>query len=156
MFVVLLLPAARPASAEFDLANAPSDNLVLEQILIQKLLAGHYQDALDTGLPHLDPFSMSLANLRLLIQAARFEREFDLAHELIGLGRLIYPSEPSLELEDRLLRTAVPDQLYADGVNDYYRPVEDGIGLVPLLGSGVVNAFLALNPEGITTPTELL
>ena len=37
MFVVLLLPAARPASAELDLANAPSDNLVLEQILIQKL-----------------------------------------------------------------------------------------------------------------------
>ena len=106
MFVVLLLPAARPASAELDLANTPSDNLVLEQILIQKLLAGHYQDALDTGLPHLDPFSMSLANLRLLIQAARFEREFDLAHELIGLGRLIYPSEPSLELEDRLLNLA--------------------------------------------------
>ena len=47
----------------------------------------------------------------------------------------------------------MPDQLYADSVNDDYRPVEDGIGLVPLLGSGVVNAFLALNPEGITTPT---
>ena len=50
------------------------------------------------------------------------------------------------DLENELLRTSIPDQLYADGINDNYRPVEDGIGLVPLLGSGVVNAFLALNP----------
>ncbi len=73
-----------------------------------------------------------------------------------GVAGLVLAAEPELtasELEDRLLRTSVPDKLYADGVNDYYRPIEDGIGLVPLLGSGVVNAFLALKPEGITTPT---
>jgi subtilisin family serine protease len=73
-----------------------------------------------------------------------------------GVAGLVLAAEPNLsasELEDRLLRTSIPDKLYADGINDDYRPVEDGIGLVPLLGSGVVNAFLALNPEGITTPT---
>ena len=72
-----------------------------------------------------------------------------------GVAGLVLAAEPELdasELTDRLLRTSIPDKLYADGMNDYYRPVEDGIGLVPLLGSGVVNAYLALNPDGITTP----
>ena len=72
-----------------------------------------------------------------------------------GVAGLVLTAEPELtanELSDRLLRTSIADKLYEDGMNDYYRPVEDGIGLVPLLGSGVVNAYLALEPDGITTP----
>lgn len=66
-----------------------------------------------------------------------------------GIGGLVLSLEPDLtaaELENRLIQTANPSKLYQDGINDGYRPNMKGAGLVPLLGSGVVNALTATNP----------
>ncbi len=66
-----------------------------------------------------------------------------------GIAGLVLVKEPTLtaaQLEKRLLDTALPDKLYADAVNNGYRPSIQGLGLVPLLGSGVVNANAALDP----------
>lgn len=67
-----------------------------------------------------------------------------------GIAGLILSKDPTLtaaEVERRLLDTAQPDKLYSDSVNNGYRPNIKGMGLVPLLGSGVVNANLALDPN---------
>ena len=93
-------------TAKLDLVNRPADNLVLEQMLTTELVEGHYQEAIKLGLQHLNPFSMNLVNLRLLIQAARLDKQFDLADELIRLGRLLYPSDAHIDIEDRLVNLA--------------------------------------------------
>jgi subtilisin family serine protease len=67
-----------------------------------------------------------------------------------GIAGLLLSKDPTLtadQVERRLLDTAEPDRLYSDSVNNGYRPNISGMGLVPLLGSGVVNANLALNPS---------
>lgn len=66
-----------------------------------------------------------------------------------GIAGLILSKDPTLtaeQVERRLLDTAEPDKLYSDSVNNGYRPNIKGMGLVPMLGSGVVNANLALDP----------
>ena len=73
-----------------------------------------------------------------------------------GIAGLVLAQEPNLTasaLEARLRETAVPDALYQDGVNNGYRPNVTGTGLVPLLGSGIVNAAAAVNPSLDTSPT---
>lgn len=65
-----------------------------------------------------------------------------------GVAGLILATDPSLsydELRARLLNSAIPDQLYQDGLNNAYRPRVDGAELVPLLGGGVVNALTAID-----------
>ncbi len=73
-----------------------------------------------------------------------------------GIAGLVLTQEPNLTasaLEARLRETAIPDALYQDGVNNGYRPNVTGAGLVPLLGSGVVNAAAAVNPSLDKAPT---
>ena len=65
-----------------------------------------------------------------------------------GVAGLILATNPNLntaELRERLLNSALPDNLYQDGVNNTYRPRVDGGTLVPLLGGGVVNAWAAVD-----------
>ncbi|MCX6128815.1 MAG: S8 family serine peptidase [Proteobacteria bacterium] len=72
-----------------------------------------------------------------------------------GIAGLVLAKEPDLtadQLEQRLRDTAVPDYLYADATNNGYRPNIQGVGLVPLLGSGVVNASIALDPTQDRAP----
>jgi subtilisin family serine protease len=67
-----------------------------------------------------------------------------------GIAGLLLSKDPTLtadQVERRLLDTAEPDKLYSDSVNNGYRPNIKGMGLVPMLGSGVVNANLALDPK---------
>ena len=96
-----------------DLANRPQDSLILEQILLANLEAGTYDAALDFGLKQLDPQLIGQVNLRLLIQAARQDKQYILAHELIRLGQFIYPNDPAFLLEDRLLKLAEGKCSYA-------------------------------------------
>lgn len=73
-----------------------------------------------------------------------------------GIAGLVLSVEPNLSaeaLEARILETANPSKLYEDGVNNSYRPKVKGAGLVPLLGSGVVNANVAITPTLDTVPT---
>jgi hypothetical protein len=72
-----------------------------------------------------------------------------------GIAGLLLSKEPTLtaeQVERRLLDSAEPDKLYSDSVNNGYRPSIQGMGLVPLLGSGVVNANLALDPNQDLSP----
>jgi len=72
-----------------------------------------------------------------------------------GIAGLLLTKDPTLtadQVERRLLDTALPDPLYSDSVNNGYRPNIKGMGLVPLLGSGVVNADLALDPSRDESP----
>ena len=92
--------------ALFDLEKAPQDTLLLEAQLLSYLQAGTYDTAIALGLNHLEPQFLGEGNLRLLIQAARLEGDFDLAHDLIRLGRLLYPEAPAFDIEDRLLKLA--------------------------------------------------
>lgn len=72
-----------------------------------------------------------------------------------GIAGLLLSKDPTLtaeQVERRLLDTAEPDKLYSDAVNNGYRPNIQGMGLVPLLGSGVVNANLALDPTQDQSP----
>jgi len=78
-----------------------------------------------------------------------------------GIAGLILAKDPSLtasQLERRLLDTAFADKLYSDAVNNGYRPTIQGLGVVPLLGSGVVNAEAALDPtakpSGLVVSTQ--
>ncbi len=73
-----------------------------------------------------------------------------------GIAGLVLTQEPNITasaLEARLRETAIPDALYEDGVNNGYRPNVTGTGLVPLLGSGIVNAAAAVNPSLDKSPT---
>lgn len=75
-----------------------------------------------------------------------------------GIAGLVLSMEPELsadQLERRLIETANPSKLYEDGVNNSYRPKVKGAGLVPLLGSGVVNALVAIDPTLDTVPTVI-
>lgn len=72
-----------------------------------------------------------------------------------GIAGLVLSQEPGLtaaQLESRLIETANPSKLYADAINNAYRPNIKGAGLVPLLGSGVVNALTAIDPTLDTAP----
>jgi hypothetical protein len=72
-----------------------------------------------------------------------------------GIAGLLLSKDPTLtadQVERRLLDTAEPDKLYSDSVNNGYRPNIQGMGLVPMLGSGVVNANLALDPTQDQSP----
>lgn len=72
-----------------------------------------------------------------------------------GIAGLVLSQEPGLtaqQLERRLIETANPAKLYSDGINNAYRPNIKGAGLVPLLGSGVVNALTAIDPSLDTAP----
>ncbi len=72
-----------------------------------------------------------------------------------GIAGLLLSKDPTLtadQVERRLLDTAEPDKLYSDSVNNGYRPNIKGMGLVPMLGSGVVNANLALDPSQDQSP----
>ena len=72
-----------------------------------------------------------------------------------GIAGLVLSQEPNLtaqQLETRLIQTANPSKLYSDGINNAYRPNIKGAGLVPLLGSGVVNALTAIDPTLGTAP----
>ena len=102
-----------------DLANRPQDSLILEQILLAYLEAGTYDAALEFGLKQLDPQLIGQINLRLLIQAARQDKQYSLAHELIRLGQLIYPNDPAFLLEERLLKLAEDKCSYA------VKPIQD-------------------------------
>lgn len=67
-----------------------------------------------------------------------------------GIAGLVLAKEPNLsasDLERRLVTSALPAKLYQDGVNNAYRPNIKGAGLVPLLGSGIVNALTAVDPS---------
>ena len=75
-----------------------------------------------------------------------------------GIAGLILANEPELgydALVNRLIQSSVPDSLYKDGVNNAYRPNIEGQQLVPLLGSGIVNAYYSLNPNEAKTPPVL-
>jgi hypothetical protein len=75
-----------------------------------------------------------------------------------GIAGLILAKEPNLtasQVEARLKDTAVPDELYRDGVNNGYRPAVTGGQVVPLLGSGVVNARAAVDPSLDQSPSIL-
>ncbi len=75
-----------------------------------------------------------------------------------GIAGLILATEPDLSFDalvSRLIQSSVPDNLYKDGVNNAYRPNIEGQQLVPLLGSGIVNAYYALNPGEAKTPPVL-
>ena len=80
----------RPADeiAIFELETSPRDTLLLEEQLLSYLQAGTYDAAIALGLNHLEPKFLGEVNLRLLIQAARLEGDFDLTRVLIRLGRL--------------------------------------------------------------------
>lgn len=72
-----------------------------------------------------------------------------------GVAGLLLVQNPSLtadQLEARLKDTAIPDLLYKDGINNNYRPTIKG-KVVPLLGSGVVNALAALRPQDDLSPS---
>ncbi|MES2744018.1 MAG: S8 family serine peptidase [Bdellovibrionota bacterium] len=72
-----------------------------------------------------------------------------------GIAGLVLANDPTLSaeaLESRLMETANPTKLYEDGVNNSYRPKVKGAGLVPLLGGGVVNALVAIDPSLDTIP----
>ena len=72
-----------------------------------------------------------------------------------GIAGLVLSQEPELsavQLETRLIQTSNPATLYLDGINDAYRPDIKGAGVVPLLGSGVVNALTAIDPSIDTSP----
>ncbi|RYZ58925.1 MAG: hypothetical protein EOP07_05560 [Proteobacteria bacterium] len=72
-----------------------------------------------------------------------------------GIAGLVLSQEPNLtasQLEARLIETSNPSKLYSDGINNAYRPDIKGAGLVPLLGSGVVNALTAIDPSLDTSP----
>ncbi|SMF20651.1 S8 family peptidase [Pseudobacteriovorax antillogorgiicola] len=65
-----------------------------------------------------------------------------------GVAGLVLAAEPTLDydqLRSRVLNSAVPDNLYRDGVNNAFRPRVSGQELVPLLGGGVVNALAAVD-----------
>lgn len=67
-----------------------------------------------------------------------------------GIAGLMFAKDNSLtaaEVERRLLSTAEPDNLYLNGVNNGYKPDIKGLGIAPMLGTGVVNANLALDPS---------
>ena len=67
-----------------------------------------------------------------------------------GVAGLVLARNPELsygELRSRVLASAIPDNLYRDGVNNAYRPKVGGKELVPLLGGGVVNALAAVDPS---------
>lgn len=71
-----------------------------------------------------------------------------------GVAGLLLVQNPDLtadQIEDRLKQTALPDLLYQDGLNNNYRPTIEG-KVVPLLGSGVVNALAALRPQDDLSP----
>ena len=75
-----------------------------------------------------------------------------------GGAGLVLAANPNLDygqLRDRVLATAVPDNLYRDGTNDAYRPRLGGGSLIPLLGGGVVNAQRAVDPSSIRTSLAL-
>jgi hypothetical protein len=72
-----------------------------------------------------------------------------------GIAGLVLANDPSLSaqaLENRLIETANPAKLYEDGINNSYRPNVKGAGLVPLLGGGIVNALVAVDPSLDTVP----
>lgn len=73
-----------------------------------------------------------------------------------GIAALVLTREPDLDFEglrSRVLASAIPDDLYRDGVNNAYSPRVEGAELVPLLGAGVVNALAAVDPTAKqTTP----
>lgn len=74
---------------------------------------------------------------------------------VVGVAGLVLTKEPNLtaeQLEQRLKDTAIPDDLYRDTINNEYRPTIDGF-VVPLLGSGVVNAYAALRPDRDISPS---
>lgn len=98
----------RPADliAIFDLETSPQDTLLLEEQILSYLQAGTYDAAIALGLNHLEPQFLGEVNLRLLIQAARLEGDFDLTRDLIRLGRILYPETPAFDIEDRLLKLA--------------------------------------------------
>ncbi|MFW7377718.1 MAG: S8 family peptidase [Oligoflexus sp.] len=75
-----------------------------------------------------------------------------------GIAGLILAKEPELtydQLRARLVRSSFADNLYKDGINNAYRPQLNQQQLIPLLGSGVVNAYYALNPEVPKTAAAL-
>lgn len=75
-----------------------------------------------------------------------------------GIAGLVLSMSPELsaeQLEKRLIDTANPSRLYEDGVNNSYRPKVKGAGLVPLLGSGIVNALVAIDPSLDTIPSVI-
>ncbi len=70
-----------------------------------------------------------------------------------GIAGLVLASEPNLtasQLEARLLQTASVAELYQDSSNAPYRPTISGVGAIPLLGSGIINAYAALDPSQVT------
>lgn len=72
-----------------------------------------------------------------------------------GVAGLVLTKEPQLtaaELEQRLKDTAIPDELYQNNTNNSYRPTINGF-VVPLLGSGIVNAYAALRPDRDISPS---
>lgn len=75
-----------------------------------------------------------------------------------GVAGLVLAMEPNLSADDlqrRLIETSNPAKLYEDGINNSYRPKVKGAGLVPLLGGGVVNALVAIDPALDSVPTVI-
>ncbi len=72
-----------------------------------------------------------------------------------GVAGLVLAKQPELtavELEERLKASANPELLYGQDVNGGYRPLVNG-KLVPLLGTGLINALTAVSPELDAVPT---
>ena len=68
-----------------------------------------------------------------------------------GVAGLVLANEPELninQLRDRLIGAAVPNKLYAKGVNASYYPTLDSSTIpIPLLGAGIIDAHLAVEPD---------
>ena len=61
---------------QLNLAEKPTDNLILEQILRAYILSGNYEAAVRTGLFYFDPQFINRPNWLLIVQAVRLCRSF--------------------------------------------------------------------------------
>ena len=68
-----------------------------------------------------------------------------------GVAGLVLANEPNLninQLRNRLIGAAVPTKLYAKGINSSYYPTVDSSNIpIPLLGAGIIDAHLAVEPD---------
>lgn len=109
---------------QLNLAENPTDNLILEQILRAYILSGNYEAAVRTGLFYFDPQFINRPNWLLIVQAVRLSSNYDQAGELLALAAPFYPDDVDFDIENRLLALA------EGRCSDAVKPV-DGAPLTP-------------------------
>ena len=62
---------------QLNLAENPTDNLILEQILRTYILSGNYEAAAQTGLFYFAPQFINRPNWLLIVQAVRLSGDYD-------------------------------------------------------------------------------